>query len=919
MTTERVQTTLRFVGDWPWWAGVGGAVALVGLVIWLYRPDVATTARWLRWTLPGLRAASVAMIALMLSGPVLHHRKVIGELSRLLLLVDDSRSMNLNDSSMDIGRKLRILQELKMIPPDAVKMELPRAGEALAEATALAQKAGASLNAESSDWNRILTDFSARMAEARELLPQGNLPRERVDAFTKELVDPSKEIERREMRQIDDRQKAAADLTRLAGIGDRWSRELAQVFQKELGTGASSTVQQALQRFDTTPRWQRLQKFLLDGDKGKQLLEKLSETHDVQLLALNNGQVTKLWEPSAGVSTTPSGLPRPESETTDLAGPLESVIGKTQGDNQHGAVVLFTDGQHNEGPSPIEAARILGGRQMPLFPVGFGSTARPRDLAVLKVEAPDSVYAEDHVRGQITLKDDMPAGMPFTVSIKDGDKVLWEQTLSSQGTYMRNVAFDFPLSEAAAARLKNDRTGVQRTGVPVELKVSVSAVAGDTQPENNSATLRVRAVTQKRKILLIDGRPRWESRYLRNMFERDEQWEINAAIAGMFKGESGFARGTQPGQFPGDLALLPTYDLIIFGEVPRDLLKPEEMQAMHDFVEKRGGAMVFIDGPRNVLRELADTPLGPLLPVDLKSGTPAQKITKLTLSERAQSLAPFSLVSDRARNTELWQTLPVPHWVSGAPALPGSEVFVDADVAGTRVPAVVTRNFGAGRVLYQGFEDSWRWRYEVGDQYHVRYWNQMADWVAELPFAARDRFISLDAGAITYRPGESAELRVRLRDGQGRPVSNGVVDAVLHRDGQRIASIRLAPEDNAGGLFRGHTAPLEPGQYEVTVESAAIAEQEAKARTSFKVEARATGELTQLSLNEDLLRQMAIAAGGQYFREENINRLVDALAPLSKGRVIESETVLWQSYWWFVPLVLLLGAEWFLRKRAGML
>jgi hypothetical protein len=359
--------------------------------------------------------------------------------------------------------------------------------------------------------------------------------------------------------------------------------------------------------------------------------------------------------------------------------------------------------------------------------------------------------------------------------------------------------------------------------------------------------------------------------------------------------------------------------LILFGEVPRADLKTEEMQAIRDFVEKRGGAIAFIDGPRGFLHEYAETPLGALFPVDFRAARPSQKVAQLVLLDRAQTLAPFALAPDRARNAEIWRTLPVPHWVSGAPALPGAEVFVEAQTPAGNVPAVVTRNFGAGRVLYQAFEDSWRWRYEVGDQYHVRYWNQIADWIAELPFAARDRFISLDAGAITYRPGDSAEIRVRLRDGQGRPVSNGVVDAVLHRDGQRVASIRLAPEDNAGGLFRGHTAPLEPGEYEVTVESAAIAEQESKAQTSFKVEPRATGELTQLSLNEDLLRQMAIASGGQYWREENISRLVDALAPLSHGRVIESETVLWQSYWWFLPLVLLLGCEWFQRKRAGML
>jgi hypothetical protein len=146
-----------------------------------------------------------------------------------------------------------------------------------------------------------------------------------------------------------------------------------------------------------------------------------------------------------------------------------------------------------------------------------------------------------------------------------------------------------------------------------------------------------------------------------------------------------------------------------------------------------------------------------------------------------------------------------------------------------------------------------------------------------------------------------------------------VVDAVLYRDGARIATMRLAPDENAGGLFRGRTAELEPGSYEVGIESAAIPERDARARTSFRVEPRKTGELTQLSLNEELLRQMATESGGQYLREENIGRLTDLLAPLSRGKVQETSTVLGQSYWWFIPIILLLTAEWILRKRAGLI
>ncbi|MEI9896007.1 MAG: hypothetical protein WDN28_19595 [Chthoniobacter sp.] len=122
---------------------------------------------------------------------------------------------------------------------------------------------------------------------------------------------------------------------------------------------------------------------------------------------------------------------------------------------------------------------------------------RPRDLAVVKIEAPDAVFFEDRISGQITLKDDLPAGIPFTVMVQDGDKVLWQQQLVSEGSNLRKIPFSFPLSESVQERLKNKAADTQLTSVPLELKVSVSNVEGDREPGNNTMNLRVRALTQK--------------------------------------------------------------------------------------------------------------------------------------------------------------------------------------------------------------------------------------------------------------------------------------------------------------------------------------------------------------------------------------------------------------------------------------
>ena len=92
-----------------------------------------------------------------------------------------------------------------------------------------------------------------------------------------------------------------------------------------------------------------------------------------------------------------------------------------------------------------------------------------------------------------------------------------------------------------------------------------------------------------------------------------------------------------------------------------------------------------------------------------------------------------------------------------------------------------------------------------------------------------------------------------------------------------------------------------------------------KARSGFVVLPPESGEMTQTAANESLLKQIAADTGGAFLREEEIGRLPELLSPLSSGRVVPSDTVLWQSYWWFAAIVMLLTVEWVLRKRAGLL
>jgi len=230
---------------------------------------------------------------------------------------------------------------------------------------------------------------------------------------------------------------------------------------------------------------------------------------------------------------------------------------------------------------------------------------------------------------------------------------------------------------------------------------------------------------------------------------------------------------------------------------------------------------------------------------------------------------------------------------------------------------LVFRRFGAGRVLYSAFDESWRWRFNVGDLHHQRYWNQISKWIMEPPFAVQDQFIALDSGPTTYEVEETAQIRVRVLNFQLSQRKDLKPEAVILREGRVFGTVPLE-NDPESLTFRGETAPLEPGDYEVKVRIPGVPEGAITVGTAFTVSSNPFGELGRLNCDELLLRQIAKESGGHYYGEQDMKRLIDVLGPESDRREIIREIQLWQSYWWFVPIMLLLTAEWILRRVKGL-
>ena len=955
-------TSIRFVGDLPLWIGLLLAVA-VGMMSWrFYSRESFDLPRRLRWLLPLLRSTAFFLGIMVLTGPVLHHRTIIGELGRVTIYLDSSRSMSMQDRHMSIGRKLVIAEQLGWLTAGQVDSTLLKLADKVAEARqrfVLTTAPTAQSDAQSSDSTIGAdgTDATDAIRQAVQLMQQRltelsiQFAPSIEDQFNTELLpalDSVSAVNEGESTELANRLTVVIETCRRMESAIRQQFETTVTEMVKMG---DESVRSALAMFDETPRWRRMEQALIGSSA--HVLSRLRERHDVQVLDLSGEEITALMYAAEADSFVTTGAGESAfsepvfSETTDLSSGIAGTQPTVNAspDSEHStspaksAIVVVTDGQHNSGPSPVQLARVLGSQGTAIFSVSMGATQQAADLAVLSVEYPETVFRKDRVRGTVHIRDRMPPGRPFVAQVRAGGNVLWQQQLVTQDVGERRVEFEISIDQLVEQTGSQFSSDLKLHAIPLELEAAITPLPEETETSNNLAIMRLAAIVQSYKVLLLDGRSRWETRYLRNAFDRDEQWSINTVIAGPGTDNTTLPRGDGDARFPATRDKLFEYDVVVFGEIDPNLLAESEFQWLREFVELRGGGFVFIDGQRGFLRQLTEQNLARMLPIEwISDATVLQQESlqplTLQLTDKGASLSALMLKGETTENRQFWSELPGPHSIVSVEALPGSEVLVEVfmgsannTAAGTNSevalvntrPAIVTRNYGAGRILYLAFDETWRWRYKAADTWHQRIWNQLARYVMPRPFAVSDEYLSVDTGPISYKSDQTVDVRIRVNGLDGKPLVGVTADALIWKDDRIVDTISLRADSEVPGIYRGTSAPMTEGAYTVSIQAAGFSASALKARSSFVVLPPESGEMIQTSVNEALLQQIAAESSGVYLREEQISTLPELLNPLSKGRVVESDTLIWQSYWWFTAMVLLLTVEWVLRKRAGLL
>ena len=593
----------------------------------------------------------------------------------------------------------------------------------------------------------------------------------------------------------------------------------------------------------------------------------------------------------------------PAEEATDLNAGLSQVLDTHA--NLRG-VVLLSDGDWNIGNSPVEAATRFRMRGIPVFAVGVGSKVPLPDLELVSMDAPTYAVVNKQLRipfvVRSTLGQDRDVNVTLSINKKSTVSKLIRVPAMSQA--QENMVWTPPAV--------GDYTLTMR-------------IPRDTQeliPENNEISVPISVRKEQLKVLVVESYPRWEYRYLRNALERDPGVELTCLLFHPKLPKVGGGRSYIK-SFPTTNELS-RYDVVFLGDVgvEKKQLTIEQARDLRQLVSAQASGLVFMPGRTGMHESLMSGPLADLYPVVLDAATPygvgSGTQGYFALTQLGQRSLLTRLGETAEINRQVWRTLPGFYWYAGVKrAKAGTETLaVHGEVATTsgRVPLIVTKTYGAGKVLFMGTDSAWRWRQGVEDKYHYRFWSQVARWMAYRRQMAQGESMRLFYSPDRPHVDDAVMLNANVNDPLGGPLDRGSVVVQAISPSGKTQTIRLQPgEGDAMGLFTGSFVPKESGNYRLVASST---ETGASVQTDLSVQGLNREQQGRLARFE-VLDEIAKITDGKLVPVSEVRSLLDYLVALPEPEPTVHRTRIWAHPLWAGLLILLLGLFWIARKMTG--
>jgi uncharacterized membrane protein len=572
-----------------------------------------------------------------------------------------------------------------------------------------------------------------------------------------------------------------------------------------------------------------------------------------------------------------------------------------------GAIVLLTDGADNSGGIDAETIAELRSRHIPVHTVGFGAEHAARDVEIDDAVIAPRVLADSRLAAVIRFHQYGYSGRKSKVVVRDGTNVLAS----------RDVTFERDGAVQSETLLFNVGAAGAKT-----MQFSIEPQPGEESAANNVVSRMVNVESDTRRVLYVEGEPRWEYKFIRRAEENDRLVQIISMLR--TTENKIYRQGIQDPKelsegFPIRAESLFSYQALVIGSVEATYFTPAQRELIREFVDRRGGGLLLLGGRFS----LADggwgvSNLADLLPVVLPDAKGTFHVEPATVELAPAGVDNYitRLVDDSAANTRRWKSLPylMDFQDPGVPK-PGATVLADMAAGGRKMPMLVTENFGRGRSAVLATSGTWRWQMNlpVGDPAFTLFWQQLLRWlVTGSPghvTASVPNQVLLDDGRVT--------LSVEVRGDDYQTAADARVEAHIIGPNGVSANLEMAPVPNAPGSFQAEWTAEKPGSY-LTEVIARRGEQPIGRDVLTFQRMDGVAESFHTDQNRELLSRLASQTGGRYWRPQDLSDLPDEIAFSEAGVTTRDTRELWNMPIFLLAIMLLRFTEWLLRRKWGI-
>lgn len=660
---------------------------------------------------------------------------------------------------------------------------------------------------------------------------------------------------------------------------------------------------------DDRARWDSAMK------AAQKLKESAGPTHDVSILRF--GQVTQRMDPSDPAKA-------PDGSNTNLASVLRHAI--STGRPQGHAITLLSDGAHNVGSAMSVAAAADNAKALdvPIYTSVFGGNVGATNLSI-SVRNP-----------QLMTFPDRTVGVNVQLSGRG-----FPGRLVTVGLYEQSPSQDRKAIAAKRVRLRKDGpTEVHFDLTPHDAGLyryvaNVDTLEGEATAADNLASLQVQVIDQPIRVLLLEGKPYWDTKFLASNLAADPSIELTSLIriredrlmrrtdhAKMVDASDGAPANTDDAVWKviesgksdwNDPEKLKQFRVVVLGRSTDAFLDEQSIERLRHWISFEGGALVCSRGqPTSQIQKR----LSQLLPVRWGQGDEQRARGQLTSVGRSAAL-----VQEESAGSDPIAMLPslaIASQPKAAIGLPQVLVQSTLDESGQSIPIVSHQPFGSGQTVVVEGSGMWRWAFlppEKADaeKVYAGLWQGLMQWLISQAALLPGQTITLRSDRLSFVTGDDVTATILVSDMDRELVPDCLVEGgSLELPRRRTPSLEL----DQPGVFRLNFGALPPGHYRAKLETNQATE---AVETEFDVR-DPWFERLEVDARPGLLRQISERSGGKVVLPDEVATISkDFLDYLQTSRPEKSRrTPLWDRTWVLVTILVGWTVSWIMRRQSGL-